>query len=83
LTIVASNVQGGLSAMAASATSKFHRLFGDANGDGAVTATDFNLFRLDYGTTGNSIFDFDGNGSVTAADFNAFRLRYGASGYQP
>jgi parallel beta-helix repeat protein len=83
LTIVASKVQGGLSGMAANTSSKVHRLFGDANGDGAVTATDFNFFRLDYGTTGNSIFDFDGNGSVTAADFNAFRLRYGASGYQP
>jgi len=62
---------------------EFHRLFGDANGDGAVTAFDFNAFRLEYGSTGASIFDYDDTGSVTAADFNAFRLRYGLSGYQP
>jgi predicted outer membrane repeat protein len=64
-------------------TFNFHRLFGDANGDGAVTATDFNAFRLDYGSPGPSIFDFDGVGGVTAGDFNNFRLRYGLSGYQP
>lgn len=63
--------------------SAFHRLFGDANGDGNVTATDFNAFRLVYGQTGASLFDYNGDGSVTASDFNAFRLRYGLSGYQP
>jgi hypothetical protein len=58
-------------------TFSFHRLFGDSNGDGAVTAIDFNAFRLAYGTSGPSIFDFDNNGSVSAIDFNEFRLRYG------
>jgi hypothetical protein len=64
-------------------TFNFHRLFGDANGDGAVTASDFAAFRLDYGSGGPSIFDFDGVGGVTAGDFNNFRLRYGLAGYQP
>jgi hypothetical protein len=64
-------------------TSKVHRLFGDADGNGAVTATDFNAFRLVYGTAGPSIFDFDGVGGVSAIDFNEFRLRYGATGYLP
>jgi hypothetical protein len=58
---------------------KLYRLFGDADGNNAVSAADFNAFRLVYGTTGVSIFDFDGDGGVTASDFNQFRLRYGAS----
>lgn len=60
-------------------TNKLFRLFGDADGNGVVTASDFNAFRLVYGTTGPSIFDIDGSNSVTASDFNAFRLRYGVS----
>jgi hypothetical protein len=56
----------------------FHRLFGDADGNGSVSAIDFNAFRLAYGT-GPSIFDFDGDNQTSAADFNAFRLRYGSS----
>jgi hypothetical protein len=66
-----------------SVTSKVHRLFGDADGNGGVTATDFNAFRLVYGTAGPSIFDFDGVGGVSASDFNQFRLRYGLTGYLP
>jgi hypothetical protein len=58
---------------------KLFRLFGDSDGDGQVTALDFNAFRLVYGTSGSSIFDFDDNGAVAATDFNAFRLRYGSS----
>jgi hypothetical protein len=53
-----------------------HRLFGDSNGDGAVTAADFSAFRLAYGG-GPSVFDFDGDGGTNASDFNQFRLRYG------
>jgi hypothetical protein len=95
LTIVADNVMGtagkldgnknGISEGSPidNVTSKLHRLFGDANGDGAVTASDFAAFRLDYGSPGPSIFDFDGVGGVTAGDFNNFRLRYGLAGYQP
>jgi hypothetical protein len=55
---------------------KLFRLFGDSNGDGSVTALDFNAFRLAYGA-GPSIFDFDGDNTTSAADFNQFRLRYG------
>jgi len=58
-------------------TNKLFRLFGDENADGAVTATDFNAFRLAYGLTGPSAFDFNNDGAVTAADFNQFRMRYG------
>lgn len=59
-------------------TFNFLRLFGDANGDGAVTASDFNQFRLAYGG-GPSIFDFNGDSATSASDFNAFRTRYGVT----
>lgn len=55
----------------------FHRFFGDSNGDGSVTAIDFNAFRLAYGQTGVSAFDYYQINVVTALDFNEFRLRYG------
>jgi subtilisin-like proprotein convertase family protein len=58
--------------------SNIFRFFGDSNGDGAITAADFAVFRLDYGSSGASIFDFNFDGQVTAFDFNEFRLRYGA-----
>jgi subtilisin family serine protease/subtilisin-like proprotein convertase family protein len=54
----------------------FHRLFGDIDGNGAITAIDFNAFRLAYGGT-SAFFDADGDGQVTATDFNLFRMRYG------
>jgi hypothetical protein len=80
LTVLANQVldtAGNL--MTSNSTTQFHRLFGDADGNGSVTAADFAAFRLAYGTNGPSIFDFDNNGSVSAADFNQFRLRYGGT----
>jgi hypothetical protein len=53
------------------------RLFGDADGDGDVDATDFGAFRLTFGTAANLAFDFDSDGDVDAADFGQFRLRFG------
>jgi hypothetical protein len=54
----------------------FHRLFGDADGNGSVDALDFRAFRLAFGTD-SFVFDFDGDGDVDAADFVAFRGRFG------
>jgi hypothetical protein len=59
-------------------TNGLFRLFGDANGDGTVSASDFIQFRLAFGGSG-SIFDFDGDGAVAASDFIQFRLRFGGS----
>lgn len=58
---------------------KLFRLFGDSDGNGAVTASDFNAFRLAYGQSGPSIFDFQSNDQVSASDFNEFRTRYGVT----
>jgi hypothetical protein len=60
-----------------SAPGSIHRLFGDADGNRLVDASDFNAFRLVYGTTGPSMFDFDNDNQVSAFDFAQFRLRYG------
>lgn len=57
---------------------QFHRLFGDGNGDGQVSAVDFNMFRAYYGSNApGNMFDFDGDNLVNAADFAAFRGNYG------
>ena len=55
------------------------RLFGDANGDGTVAASDFIQFRLAFGSSPSVVFDFDGDGTVSASDFVQFRLRFGSS----
>jgi hypothetical protein len=56
----------------------FHRLLGDFNGDGAVGANDFALFRLAIGTN-NLIYDLDGDGTVDANDFFLFRMQFNTS----
>jgi hypothetical protein len=60
------------------ATNKLFRLYGDVNGDGNVTASDFNVFRQYFGGY-LAAFDFDGDGTVAASDFIQFRLRFGGS----
>ncbi len=57
----------------------FHRLFGDADGDRSVAASDFILFRLAFGGNGPSAFDYDNDGTVSAMDFINFRLAFGNS----
>jgi predicted outer membrane repeat protein len=54
------------------------RFYGDINGDGTVSASDFIQFRQFFGGI-NDAFDFNGDGSVAASDFIQFRLRFGGS----
>lgn len=54
------------------------RLFGDADGDGSVAASDFVLFRQSF-NAGNDVFDFDNDGAVSASDFIQFRQRFNVS----
>ncbi|MBX7105605.1 MAG: hypothetical protein K1X57_16090 [Gemmataceae bacterium] len=51
------------------------RLFGDADGNGQVTSSDFLAFRLAFLTT-SPAFDSNGNGQVDSGDFLQFRLRF-------
>jgi len=59
-------------------TFNFHRLFGDADGNGFVDAWDFRAFRAAFGSA-SAVFDLDNDGDVDAADFVAFRGRFGTS----
>jgi hypothetical protein len=70
--------------MAAHSTFALHRLFGDVNGDAAVSGFDYNRFRLAYGSVaGDAAYradlDFDGNGAISGLDYNRFRTRFGSS----
>jgi len=52
------------------------RLFGDADGNGAVNSTDFATFRTFFGI-GPSFFDFNNDGQTNSDDFAEFRKRFG------
>ena len=59
---------------------RFHRLFGDADGNGTVNAADsrqLQIARSPFGHRLRTIFDFDGNGILTSHDLNEFLQRYG------
>jgi hypothetical protein len=68
--------------MASNRTDNFFRLFGDANGDATVNATDLILFRAALGSSvGNSsyrdYFDANGDGVINNFDFTVFRANLG------
>jgi Dockerin type I domain len=54
------------------------RFYGDIDGDGAVGANDFAVFRQ-YFNSYLFALDFDGDGSVSTSDFVQFRQRFGGS----
>jgi len=83
LTVVAAKVNGVDAPMAADATSKVHRLFGDANGSGNVDGTDFTMFRLVFGLAGHTPFDYNFDNQNNSDDFAQFRRRFGLGGYLP
>jgi hypothetical protein len=66
--------------MAADSVTTFHRLFGDADGDRDVDATDKAAFLAALGhTDGASLatFDFNRDGQVNGTDQSQFNKRYG------
>ncbi len=77
------NGTGGDNAVLGSnAADNFFRFFGDSDGNGIVTASDFNSFRSSFGKSTGQVgfdanFDFDGSGGVATNDFNQFRNRFG------
>jgi hypothetical protein len=64
------------------APTNIFRMFGDANGDGAISSVDLNGnatttgFRQVFGGPDHR-FDYNGDGSVANSDFQQFRLRFG------
>ena len=66
--------------MSADAVTNFHRLFGDADGDRDVDATDRTAFDAAYGSStpaALSTFDYTRNGVVGSGDRTAFNKRFG------
>jgi len=57
---------------------KLFRLFGDADGNGMISAIDFATFRSAFGVS-ESMFDFNGDGLTNALDFAEFRKRFGVT----
>jgi Glucose / Sorbosone dehydrogenase len=54
-------------------------LFGDYNGDGAVEAADYTIWRSTFGETGYQLAaDGNGNGHVDARDYDIWRAHFGA-----
>lgn len=58
------------------ATTPIRRIFGDANGDGTVDATDFSLFGSAFGLPG-SLFDSNADNVIDGIDFASFGARIG------
>ncbi|MDB5304597.1 MAG: hypothetical protein JWM97_2146, partial [Phycisphaerales bacterium] len=61
---------------------KFHRLFGDLNGDKRVNAGDYLAFSNAFGSTSvsanyNASFDFNHDGRVNSGDYLQFSNRFG------
>jgi len=54
---------------------------GDANGDGQVTGSDFNIFDTAFrnAQTGYRISDWNLDGQVTGSDFNFFDTNFRAA----
>jgi putative intracellular protease/amidase len=54
------------------------RLFGDADGNGTVDATDYAAFGGEFGqNVVNSQFDYDANGTIDSNDLSFFGSRFG------
>lgn len=85
LTVLAASVSDlSGNPLAANASTTFHRLFGDSNGDKTVNTTDITAFNTVYGSSlasaGSSFaswFDFDNTTTINNADLLQLRSRNG------
>ena len=57
----------------------FFRYAGDADGDGDVSITDFNILAPSFGTDHNLDADSNNDGVIDIADFNELATRFGTS----
>lgn len=84
LKVTASAVQDAAgNLLNANYTRRFHRLFGDINGDKRVNLIDYTRLRTTLGrASGHPLFeeafDVDASGLVNVTDFGRFRRRFGA-----
>ena len=66
--------------MGTGGTAPFALYGGEANGDGQVTSSDFNVFlpKFTSGATGYELSDWNLDGQVTSSDFNIFLANFTA-----
>jgi hypothetical protein len=62
----------------------FHALFGDVDGDGFVSNSDYRSFTKAYGSSSgdsnyNEYFDYDGSGFIGNSIYRAFKANFGKS----
>jgi Dockerin type I domain len=60
------------------ATNKLFRFYGDIDGDGAVSTSDFIVFRQAFNSNLDAL-DFENDGAVSTSDFIQFRQRFNGS----
>ena len=74
----ASGMAYGSNAMAILSGGKMGTYAGDANGDGQITCSDFNIFNPKFASaaTGYEVSDWNLDGQVTGSDFNLFNPNF-------
>lgn len=79
-TTAASTAYGvdAMKGMGTGGTAPFALYGGEANGDGQVTSSDFNVFlpKFTSGATGYELSDWNLDGQVTSSDFNIFLANF-------
>jgi parallel beta-helix repeat protein len=85
LTALTGNIQDVAgNTLASNSALRFHRLFGDIDGNRTVDSADMSQFNLAYARSAgspqyNSAFDFDGNGAINNTDLLQLRRRLGVT----
>ncbi len=73
---------GDVKVIGAVEADNFFALYGDTDGDGLVSVSEFGQFRSTFGRLNsqigyNQLFDFERDGAVGVSDFGQFRARFG------
>jgi hypothetical protein len=60
--------------------SDFYLRAGDMNGDNVINLIDYNILRLNYGTTAGGPADINDDGKVDGQDYSLMQINWGKSG---
>jgi hypothetical protein len=84
LVVIGAQIVSNGTPMDSNVVTDFHRMYGDANGDGIVNGADLSLFASTFGKKAGDVgylsyFDYNGDGVINGFDLGQFRVRYGTS----